>query len=296
MSKSRNWSLTSFDLEKKFDHQDIKYVKWQLEEAPSTRRRHLQCYVQMKESKKLSWMKSQIDPAGHWEIMKGTQEQMIAYVSKDTTRIAGPWSQGEINQQGKRTDMEKIVQIAKDGGSIRQMLDEVPGSTLRYLGNAEKVIEIYREHRTGPPEITWIWGPPGTGKTSSVIALFGEDNVFIKDNTKWWPNYKQQECILQDEIDLAQWDRNDLLRLWDRYQYEGQTKGGYVKINSPFIYITSEAEPFGLDAAQRRRIKRIVHVDVILAEREDRERMQIVSEEAPTQIIEEKYDVIDLTD
>jgi len=29
----------------------------------------------------------------------------------------------------------------------------------------------------------------------------------------------------------------------DRYRYQGQVKGGYVNINSPFIYITCEHPP-----------------------------------------------------
>jgi len=34
-----------------------------------------------------------------------------------------------------------------------------------------------------------------------------------------------------------------LLKLCDRYKYSGQVKGGFVKINSPFIFITCEFPP-----------------------------------------------------
>jgi hypothetical protein len=45
-----------------------------------------------------------------------------------------------------------------------------------------------------------------------------------------------------DDFD-GKWPYRDLLRLLDRYVYQGQIKGGYVHINSDYIIITCEHRP-----------------------------------------------------
>lgn len=80
----------------------------------------------------------------------------------------------------------------------------------------------------------------------------------------WWDGYEQQEAIIIDDFD-GKWPYRDLLRLLDRYPYQGQYKGGYVKINSPYIYITCEYSPSffwrGNEFAQiHRRLSEIKHL------------------------------------
>lgn len=48
--------------------------------------------------------------------------------------------------------------------------------------------------RTQPPEVQWIWGKSDIHQ--SVYDTYGYENVDVKDNTKWWDGYEQQQCIL----------------------------------------------------------------------------------------------------
>jgi len=80
----------------------------------------------------------------------------------------------------------------------------------------------------------------------------------------WWDGYEQQEAIIIDDFD-GKWPYRDLLRLLDRYPYQGQFKGGYFKVNSPYIYITCEFAPSyfwqGNEYAQVfRRLKEVKYV------------------------------------
>jgi len=98
-------------------------------------------------------------------------------------------------------------------------------------------------HRTEMPIVTWIWGESGAGKTRKATEM--GKSFYMKDETIWWDNYEQEECIV---IDDYSWDGSEdsfrrLLRICDRYKLQGQTKGGYVKINSKYICITCEYPP-----------------------------------------------------
>jgi len=119
---------------------------------------------------------------------------------------------------------------------------DYPVLYVKYSRSFEKMIAASQSHRTAPPEVYWLHGLAGVGKTRTIIDKFGQENVYIKDGTPWWDNYSQQQVILIDDFDNAIPYRT-LLRILDRYAYQGQVKGGYVNINSPYIYITCEFPP-----------------------------------------------------
>ena len=85
----------------------------------------------------------------------------------------------------------------------------------------------------------------------------------MKDGTPWWDGYTNQDVILIDDFD-GKWPFRDLLRLLDRYPYQGQIKGGYVKINSPHIYITCEFPPADIYQPGNELNQIIRRLDIIL--------------------------------
>jgi len=164
----------------------------------------------------------------------------ILYCKKERTRIDGPWELGKIPEQGRRTDLESIAKrfIETD---IKTFVDEHPMEYVRFTKGLHSLKNVITKHRTEPPTVYWYWGPSGLGKTRTCYEAHIE-SVYMKDGSQWWDGYEQQEAIIIDDFD-GKWPFRDLLRLLDRYPYAGQIKGGYVKINSPFIYITCEYEP-----------------------------------------------------
>jgi len=90
-------------------------------------------------------------------------------------------------------------------------------------------------------------------------------NFYIKPEGKWWDGYVQQQAIILDDWYHSTPFR-ELLTLLDRYKCTREVKGGSVKINSPFIYITSEYAPEyffqGTELDQlRRRITSVIHLE-----------------------------------
>jgi len=74
------------------------------------------------------------------------------------------------------------------------------------------------------------------------MTKFGQENIYSKDNTPWWDGYRQQQVIMIDDFE-DDIPYRTLLKMIDRYQYQGQIKGGYVHINSPQMVITCEFPP-----------------------------------------------------
>lgn len=191
----------------------------------------------------------------HLQIARGTPEQNRVYCSKD--RDFTEW--GTCPRQGRRTDLEEVSKdIISKGLRIDEVISEFPHMVVKYPRGMTMLCDFVTLHRNEniAPSVLWLWGPTGVGKTRYGVDKYGVDNIYIKDGTQWWDGYKQQDCVIIDDFD-GKWPYRDLLRLLDRYPYQGQIKGGYVKINSPCIIITCEHPPdFMYHGTQLEQIKR----------------------------------------
>lgn len=148
-----------------------------------------------------------------------------------------------LQNQGKRNDLEYMATRIKNGADWEELVDTMPWMIVKFPKGIQKLMEVraksvMRENMY----IQWIYGKAGVGKSRSVYDNHGIDNVYMKDGTPWWDGYQNQDVILIDDFD-GRWPFRDLLRLLDRYPYQGQVKGGYVKITSSVIYITCDRSP-----------------------------------------------------
>nr|WMC00981.1 replication-associated protein [Cressdnavirus D_HF4_2562] len=189
----------------------------------------------------------------------------LAYVEKSDTRIIGPFEKGTRPQQGTRTDLTALARkIIKEKTPPAKLHELDPGMFVKYHRGLTLLAERMQEHRTDKATVMWRWGLAGVGKTRYAFDKHGRDNCYMKDGTKWWYDYEQQVAIVVDDFD-GMWPFRDWLRFLDRYKYMAQTKGGSVKVNSPYVYITCEFPPehfwSGNELAQvMRRIDEVVEV------------------------------------
>lgn len=239
----------------------VTYTIYGREICPTTNRLHLQGYSELEQPCRFTTLKARY-PTLHIESRKGTQQQAIDYCKKDgeVTETGAP------KRQGKRKDLDDVVEAVNAGVPIDEIARAEPGTFIKY----HKGIIAYKNtmlvDRTEPPTVEWRWGSTGTGKTRGAVDKHREAGFYIKDGTHWWDGYSGQQAIIIDDFDPKSWSFRDLLRLLDRYPFQGQTKGGYVRINSPFIYITCEHAPehywAGNDLAQvMRRITTVIHCE-----------------------------------
>lgn len=199
---------------------------------------HIQGYIHLVNPLSLLCMKKYLSRA-HLEVANGSDEENYVYCSKQ-----GKFTEwGEKSAQGKRNDISEVAALIKSGDiSLTDVMFDYPIVYVKYSRSLEKMFQAIQPHREQPPQVFWRYGLAGVGKTRYVIDTYGEENIYIKDNTQWWDGYNQQQVVLIDDFDNKIPYRT-LLRILDRYRYSGQVKGGYVNLNSPYIYITCEHPP-----------------------------------------------------
>lgn len=206
---------------------------------------HLQGFIMFKDAKSFLAVKKLLGDKYHIEKCKGSPISNYQYCTKDGNFV-------EINPEnrpkgsGKRTDLDNVADAIKAGAKKKDICENYGSQFIKYHRGIEAMINEYQEHRSGAPTVIWYYGETGCGKTRLAVKTGNlHGSYFIKDNTKWWNGYDQQKVIIIDDFDAEENEMGfrNLLRLLDRYQFTGETKGGYVKINSGVIIITSDRNP-----------------------------------------------------
>nr|QXP07594.1 MAG: replication associated protein [Arizlama virus] len=239
--RSRGWMITINNPTNEDEHSirscQADYFIYQFERGESGTL-HIQLFIYYKNPR--VWPKRWF-PTAHIEPARDVSK-CIEYCSKSESRVEGrgPYEQGDRPEQGRRRDLEHAALSYLLVGE-REFVGQQPGTFIRYFRGLRELKSALGEDRKTPPIVAWLYGDAGTGKTSSAYEI-APDSCYIKDGTQWWNNYNCEKLIIIDDFD-GRWPYRDLLRLLDRYPYQGQTKGGYVKINSPYIVITCEHPP-----------------------------------------------------
>lgn len=223
---------------------------------------HLQGFMNLKARTRFNNLKCWL-PSAHFEKAKGTDQQNLDYCTKQDKNA---FISGEPQGRGKRNDLKAATKAVLEGKSTAEVALTDPTIFVKYSRGLQTLAEALRKprNRDDPPTVLWFWGKAGVGKTRFAYDNFDAEQIYMKDSTRWWDGYMQQQCILIDDFD-GEWPFRDFIKLLDRYQYRAQIKGGYVQINSPFIIITCEFAPErfweGNTLAQvRRRISMVVNI------------------------------------
>ncbi len=230
---------------------------WDSKQPYAKQKWHIQGYVEFGRQVRGSALKklhSQI----HWESREGTAFQAMMYCRKelpvnyllmlqfahmDAEQIDKYlcYEHGKISRQGERIDLEDLSQMIIHRVPMIDVAAANPKTYVKFHKGFDALCNLQYKNRIMKPRVIWIYGAAGVGKTRHCVDNH-PDSHYIKDGTQWWPNYAQEDAIIIDDFD-GKWPFRDLLRLLDRYKYAGQYKGGYVKVNSPNIYITCEFHP-----------------------------------------------------
>lgn len=199
---------------------------------------HLQGYGELKRQRTRDWVSRFILPRAFIEPRRGRQDQAIAYCKKD-----GIWIEiGEPRVQGKRSDLEEIQAKIDEGVPETEIATDHFGSWARY----RKSFQAYRELKRGrrpiaDRDVRWYWGPPGSGKTKAAWDEF--PNLYTHLGGRWFDGYKGEECVLIDDIQIDEFDRNLLLRLLDRYPMRVEVKGDSVEWTPDVVIVTANHLP-----------------------------------------------------
>lgn len=153
-----------------------------------------------------------------------------------------------VEQPGKRTDLNVLYNLIKDGSSNFEILEHNPAYMNR-LETIEKVRETlryeeFKSKRRTKLYVEYWYGDPGTGKTSGVLNQYGDANVYMVTDYKHpWDGYKGQDIVLFDDFDSRRIVTNDLLKWLDVYPLELPARFSNKIACYTKVYITSNKSP-----------------------------------------------------
>lgn len=227
---------------------DVSYAVLGSEVCPTTSRHHLQCYLQLKCSKRLAAMKK-IFPKAHWEPARGTPHQNQAYCKKDLNyRELGHCrvlKRGGAETQ--TTAYAAVISLSKRG-----CFAELETSHPReFLHRYSTIRAIFKDFQETPPESPWVrgvWiqGPSGAGKSRLARTIYRPH--YAKLANKWFDGYTDEPYIIIDDIGPDQAKTLAYhLKIWgDRYPFIAESKNWSRTIAPRGFIITSQYSIRGL--------------------------------------------------
>lgn len=197
----------------------------------------------------------------HLEPMKGKPYDSLVYCTKQDKN---PIQYGDLPQPGKRTDLLDAVAKIRTGASLRDLVATDDTSSVvvaKYFRGLTTVRNLCTPDRdtSSAPDVYWIYGTTGSGKTRSVSELAqrvcgGQHLVWWAPDVslKWFDGYDGQPCVVLDDFRSKGVSFNFLLRLLDRYPLAVPFKGGFVSWQPKWVFITC---PLSIDATFAKRLE-----------------------------------------
>jgi len=229
----------------------VRFLVYQ-EERGAEGTAHLQGYIYFSGATRMSQIKNMEfkTPEGasvfpfrgaHLEAAKGSPEQNVAYCTKAETRVAGPWTLGEVPKgAGERTDLHRAAEELMRSGDIRAI---DPAVFIKYASGCLKLAALAPPPRRDNLKVITIIGETGIGKSYSVHDLYPDVFVVNMGNSGlWWDGYTGQPAIMFEEF-KGQVQLQKMLQILDPYPLRLEIKGGLVPARFSIVFITSNTMP-----------------------------------------------------
>lgn len=231
----------------------VRYIIWQFEEAPETKRKHVQMYIECVGPRTFGFVKKIIGcNKAHIEKRAGTQAQAKTYCSKEETRIDGPFEYGTpaiARGPGNRSDIANAVEVVKQT-SVRQLAQNDPVAFVKWHKGLR---ELEYELRSAKAEtrdrklfVMCFFGEPGSGKTFTAFDLCRRRelsyyvlNPPANNQSIWYNGYNGQNVLIVDEANGNWIGWQVMLRMLDQYPLQVQTKGGMTWAQWDVVILTS---------------------------------------------------------
>ncbi len=229
----------------------------QLERSPENHNLHWEGIVIFTNARRRTAVVKDL-PGAHIKYLEDSQDiqRRMAYCTKERTRVDG---MPRINRgsppsgPGVRSDLKGIAELLQQHKSILEIFTSFPSSTIRNLGNIEKMRRYLQPRRTHTKKVFFLWGETGLGKTRSILSFFnypedcilyilspdsGTRNMFFTgyDDTVY-------DAVLIDDF-YGNYPWSSMLRICDRYPIDVQTRDSApVQFNPKYLFFTSNKDP-----------------------------------------------------
>lgn len=196
---------------------------------------HLQGAIVFRRGYRLTQLKK-LSPSTHWE--PGLTIDPENYCLKENI----------IRHEGydKLNWAEYIWNGIKEGKTDLELVESNPKTLfmLKAVGNARNLLVLPRKD---PPEVYWLWGPTGVGKTKWVEDTYPDYQPLTLSGDKHAPFVNGYtgfaNCVLFDDFRSEDASMAWLLRITDRYRCVVNMKGYSLPWNPKVIVFTSPIPP-----------------------------------------------------
>lgn len=215
--------------------EDVRFCGYGKEIAPSTGTPHLQGMVCFSRVKRVNFVRGEL-PGFHVEIMRGTAQQAWAYCIKTDPNATFTGELPILSRSNLAERYEAALALARSGA-----VEDMPADLYVRHFHTWRVISHEHASVSDLDDVcgVWIFGPSGCGKSRSVRADY--PGHYDKPLNKWFDGYTDRyDGILLDDVDPSHlWLAPHLNRWADRYAFNGEVKGGTVRIRPNYVIVTS---------------------------------------------------------
>ena len=240
-TRKRAWFLTINNPTEQCKLQALSYVHNACygiigeEIAPTTGTEHYHVYFRLKDAVTFSKLKKDL-PRANIEVAKGNDLQCKKYCSKERVLV----ERGVPSVQGKRSDLQVVTELIQQDPRMSSIIEQV--GSLQSIRTAEKLLVYKEPKRTWKTEVYWFCGATETGKSRRAHELYPDAYVAM-DTGEWWEGYDAHEAVIIDDMRGDFLKFHQLLKLFDRYPYRVEVKGGSRQFLARTIIVTSCYSP-----------------------------------------------------
>ena len=237
-----NWVVTDLItcLPPKFD-----YVVMGQEIAPETGTPHLQCYaIVSAQHQRATLVKKAFPNASNIAKQKprGSISQSVAYCKKDG-KFVEFGVQPPDQQPGKRNDLQVLGELARNGASDKEMMEEDYPTWARNHNALTLARNVFYVPKVRPDiQVILKYGETRMGKTYDSRKEYPD--LYKKPLGKglWFDGYAQQRVVFIDEFS-GQWPLTDVLQLLDSDPVQVEVKGGHAHFDPDVIVLATNDHP-----------------------------------------------------
>lgn len=231
---------------------DIRAIQCSGEKCPSTGTKHLQGLIIFNKQQRSKKTKTVLgNNTVHVERMEASEKANINYTSKpkDFDTDANIFiSKGLFDvKQGKKSEITEIIDKIKKGNNVKKAIVGHEEGYIRNHNGLDKFSRMHQKNRTKKTYNVCVYGQSGTGKSTSWVNGFNEDDIYVlRDSPSggqiWWDGYYQQKMVVIDDFN-NNLPLKYMLNLMDCTPMMVDIKGGTAKFNSERLLITTNKSP-----------------------------------------------------
>lgn len=229
--------------------QGIRLERWIVaRESHAQGGHHLHCYIEISKAIRRRVASNLFDEGNHHPNIQGVRScrAVIAYVSKDGDYITNDQKLVDTCKEKWGESKREIAKRLLAGVKLPDMLKEHPELLFGYSRLKCDLEAAQADTMAYPPSDgpigLWLGGKSGVGKSHFARVTVPEGlglRVHSKpNNEKFWMGYLGEEIIVAEDVGKS-W-LPEPFKIWgDKWEFIGETKGGYKKIKPKWFIVTS---------------------------------------------------------